>query len=179
MDSVYLILIATCIFAPFMLYLHNHKRVIHSDNRVQLYRVEAGPTRHLFNFRKNLMSKVEVDLGNISINPELQYFVVTNQCMQVKGISEGDIIGVRMFKEGYCLPSPSEKGRILLIFLDDDHFKGYKIREQGEMTSDGKAYNTFHYKGGTQNMSSKPHSISSIKGFVEEVYQREYVELMR
>ena len=86
--------------------------------------------------------------------------------MQIKGISDGDIVGVRMFNEGYNMPTSFKKGRMLLIFLDDEHFKGYKIREQGEITNDRTGYNTYHYKGGVKNKSSKPHSIDSIKGIV-------------
>lgn len=43
------------------------------------------------------------------------------------------------------------------------------------MTSDGQAFNTYHYKGGTKSLSSRPHAIESIKGVVTEVYQRQYV----
>lgn len=174
MDSIILILIATCIFLPYIMYQYRRKQK-HTGNIVSLHRVEAGPTRHFFKNKIDLMPMVDVNMEGISMNPELQYFVVVNQCMQIKGISDGDIIGVRMFENEYNMPTSFKQDRMLLIYLDDEHFKGYKIREQGKITDDGTAYNTYHYKGGVQNKSSKPHSISSIKGLVVEVHQRQYV----
>lgn len=49
------------------------------------------------------------------------------------------------------------------------------LKVQGDMTSDGLAFNTYHYKGGTKSLSSRSHAIESIKGVVTEVYQRQYV----
>lgn len=185
MDSIILILIAACIFVPCIIYLRRRKKIRRTkntrtrrDNIKHLHRVEAGPTKHFFSKKVDLMPTVAVDMEGIKINPELEYFVVKNQCMQIKGISDGDIIGVRMFKDGFEMPTTSKEGLILLIYLDDDHFKGYKIREQGELTNDGMAYNTYHYKGGVQNRSSRPHAIESIKGIVTEVYQRQFVTSM-
>lgn len=166
-----LILIATCIFLPYMLYQYRKKNK-HTGNIMQLHQVEAGPTKQYFKQKIDLMPMVDVDMEGITIDPKLQYFVVVNQCMRVKGISGGDVVGVRMFENGYEISKKSKPGQILLIYLDDEHFKGFKIREQGEITDDGTSYNTYHYKGGVQNKSSKPHSITSIKGIVEEVHQR-------
>ena len=171
MDSIILILIATCIFLPYMLYQHKRKNK-HKGHIMQLHQVEAGPTRQYFKQKIDLMPMVDVDMEGITIDPALQYFVVVNQCMKIKGISDGDVIGVRMFENGYEMPKTSKQGQMLLIYLDDEHFKGFKIREQGKITDDGTSYNTYHYKGGVQNKSSKPHSIASIKGIVEEVHQR-------
>lgn len=177
MDSMILILIASCIFLPYIIYQHRKKKTA-PKHIMQLHQVEAGPTRQLFNQRIDLTSMVNVDMEGISIDPDLQYFVVKNQCMKIKGISEGDIVGVRMFDDGCDIQLSSKKNLMLLIYLDDKHFKGYKIREQGEITDDGMAYNTYHYKGGIQNKSSKPHSLASIKGVVVEVHQRHYIGSM-
>lgn len=184
MDSVILIIISTCIFLPYIIYQYRKKgrQKQHIKNVKQLHQVEAGPTKHLlsdlFNKKIDLMPMVNVNMEGISIDPELEYFVVKNQCMQIKGISDGDIVGVRMFNEVYNMPTSFKKGRMLLIFLDDEHFKGYKIREQGEITNDRTGYNTYHYKDGVKNKSSKPHSIDSIKGIVVEVHQRRYISSM-
>ena len=174
MDSMILILIATCFFLPYMLYQYKKKNK-HTGNIMQLHQVEAGPTKQYFKQKIDLMPMVDVDMEGIAIDPKLQYFVVVNQCMKIKGISDGDVIGVRMFGNGYEMPTNTKQGQMLLIYLDDEHFKGFKIREQGEITDDGKSYNTYHYKGGVRNQSSKPHSIASIKGIVEEVHQRRYL----
>lgn len=181
MNSVILIIAATCIFLPYMIYQYRNKRKQRKCAGAirQLYQVEAGPTKHLMGnlFKKkiDLMSMLNVNMEDISTNPELEYFIVKNQCMQIKGISEGDIVGVRMFDEKYNVHTSFKKGQILLIFLNDEHFKGYKIREQGDITDNGTGYYTYHYKGGVQNKSSKPHSIDSIKGVVVEVHQRRYI----
>lgn len=178
MDSLILIIISTLIFLPYIIYQYKKKdnKECDNDNNItmQLHQVEAGPTRSIFNLNKkiDLLSLVDVNVQGISINPELQYFIVKNKCMSIKGISEGDIIGVRMLKDKHNWTP--KKGCILLIYLNDDHFKGYKIREQGDPTADGNAFNTYHYEGGKRNQSSKPHSIASIKGIVEEVHQRHY-----
>lgn len=175
MDSMILILIASCIFLPYMIYQYRKKKTA-SKHMMKLHQVEAGPTRQLFNKRIDLTPMVNVDMEGISIDPALQYFVVKNQCMKIKGISEGDIVGVRMFDNGYNMQQlSSKKNPMLLIYLDDKHFKGYKLREQGEITDDGMAYNTYHYKGGIQNKSSRPHSLTSIKGVVVEVHQRHFI----
>jgi hypothetical protein len=142
---------------------------------VKLHQVEAGPIRNLFKQQVDLLPMVDVNIDDITMDPNLQYFIVKNQCMQEKGISDGDIIGVRMFEDENSVLSLSKKDNILLIYINDERFKGYKIREQGDMTSDGLAFNTYHYKGGTKSLSSRPHAIESIKGVVTEVYQRQYV----
>lgn len=174
MESIILIVIATVIFVPYMLYQYR-KKDKHRGNIIQLHQVEAGPTRQYFKRKIDLMSMVDVDVEGITLDSKLQYFVVVNQCMKIKGISDGDVIGVRMFENESEIPIANKPGQILLIYLDDEHFKGFKIREQGEMTDDGKSYHTYHYKGGIRNKSSKPHSITSIKGIVEEVYQHRYL----
>ena len=171
MDSIILIIVSAIIFLPYIIYQYWAKNN-HIGRIMQLYQVEAGPTKKYLKQKINLMSMVDVDMKDIVIDSTLQYFIVKNQCMKIKGISDGDIIGVRMFENGDNIPKTTKKGQMLLIYIDDEHFKGYKIREQGDITDDGTSYNTYHYKGGIQNQSSKPHAITSIKGIVEEVYQR-------
>ena len=177
MDTIILIIIATCVFMPYMIYQHyrRKKKQKTSGKTMKLHQVEAGPTRYLFRRKVDLTPLVDVDMENIKVNPNLQYFVVKNQCMRIKGIASGDIVGVRMFDSLDDMSVKTAPSSILLIYLDDKRFKGFKIREQGELTDDGTAYNTYHYKGGIRHKSTKPHPISSIKGVVEEVYQRNFV----
>ena len=176
MNSIILILVATCIFLPFVIYKSRKKnRIKEHKNTIKLPQVEAGPTGKFFKHSVDLTSLVEVDIENIVIDPSLKYFVVKNQCMQIKGISDGDIVGVNMIEDKESLLSSIKQGSMLLISLNDGNFKGYKLREVGELTDDKTAFNTYHYKGGVQHKSSKPHSIDSIKGIVVEVHQREYL----
>ena len=163
-----------CVFLPCIIFIHKRKNK-HTGKTAKLHQVEAGPIRNLFKQQVDLLPMVDVNIEDITMDPNLQYFIVKNQCMQEKGISDGDIIGVRMFEDENSVLSLSKKDNILLIYINDERFKGYKIREQGDMTSDGLAFNTYHYKGGTKSLSSRPHAIESIKGVVTEVYQRQYV----
>ena len=174
MNSIILIIIALCVFLPCIIFIHKRKNK-HTGKTAKLHQVEAGPIRNLFKQQVDLLPMVDVNIEDITMDPNLQYFIVKNQCMQEKGISDGDIIGVRMFEDENSVLSLSKKDNILLIYINDERFKGYKIREQGDMTSDGLAFNTYHYKGGTKSLSSRPHAIESIKGVVTEVYQRQYV----
>lgn len=176
MDSMILIILATFFFLPYIVSQYKYKKKKRKKERImQLPQVEAGPTKHFCKKRIDLTPLVDVDMENISMDPALSYFVVKNQCMQIKGISDGDIIGVRMLtdREKQSVLH-RKKQQILLIHLDDRKFRGYKIREQGEITSDGMAYDTYHYKGGRQRQSSAPHSMESIKGVVMEVHQKQY-----
>lgn len=163
-----------CVFLPCIIFIHKRKNK-HTGKTAKLHQVEAGPIRNLFKQQVDLLPMVDVNIEDITMDPNLQYFIVKNQCMQEKGISDGDIIGVRMFEDENSVLSLSKKDNILLIYINDERFKGYKIREQGEMTNDGLAFNTYHYKGGTKSLSSRPHAIESIKGVVTEVYKRQYV----
>lgn len=174
MDSMILMILATCFFLPYIIYQY-HKKRTYAGNVKRLPQVEAGPTKQFCNRKIDLTSLVSVDMKNISMDPNLRYFVVKNQCMQMKGISDGDIIGVRMLNDENKISALRKKGLMLLIYLDDKNFKGYKIREQGEITNNRMAYNTYHYKGGIQHKSSKPHSIESIKGIVVEIHQKQYM----
>lgn len=174
MDSMILMILATCFFLPYIIYQYNKKRK-HVGNVKRLYQVEAGPTKQFCNKKIDLTSLVSVDMKNISIDPNLKYFVVKNQCMYMRGISDGDIIGVRMLNDKDKISALHKKGLMLLIYLDDKNFKGYKIREQGEITNNRMAYNTYHYKDGIQHKSSKPHFIESIKGIVVEIHQKQYM----
>lgn len=175
MDTLILIITATCIFLPYIIYQNTKKKKGKGSNIKMLRQVEAGPTKRWLNRKIDLTPMVPVDMEDIDINPKLEYFVVKNRCMQIRGISEGDIVGVRMC-DNACLPETTgNEPPILLIYLDDKNFKGFKIREQGDITCDGTAYNTYHYEGGIKHRSSKPHAISSIKGVVVEVHQRRYL----
>lgn len=172
MTTLLLILISTFIFLPYIIF-NTKKKVsrIKSENTVQLYVAEAGPTKYFFRKKTDMMSLVDVDSESISMNPDLQYFVVENNCMEYKGVYDGDIVGVKMFDEKDKDSLLCKPGDMLLIFLDDEHFRGYKIRELGYATESNTEYYTYHYKNGVKTHSSRPHSIDSIKGVVMEIHQ--------
>lgn len=176
MDSIILILVSTLIFVPYIIWLRYY-RINHKSKTIKLLnQVEAGPTTNILNmFRRktDLTKMVKTDMEGIIMDKKLQYFVVKNKCMKPKGISNGDIIGIRMFDDNFRLDA-LEEGKILLIYLDNENFKGFKIREKGTQAMFGTAYDTYYYKRGKKRKSSKPHAIETIKGVVTEVYCKEY-----
>jgi len=177
MTSIILITISTIFFLPYVIIQHRKKHRSNKNINIQrLHQVEAGATKRFMHRKLDLTPMVDVDIANIQLSSGLQYFLVRNQCMKVKGISDGDIIGVKMFDDKFTMTANQRAGQILLIYLDDSNFKGYKIREQGELVNGGVAFDTYHYKNGKKNKSTKPHAITSIKGIVVEVHQRQYVE---
>lgn len=144
MDSLILIVVSTLIFMPYMIYQYCHKGNRENNNYVQLHQAEAGTTKSIFKRKNDLMQLKYVNVEGINMDKNLTYFIVKNQCMKLKGIADGDIIGVKMFDGNFSLSST--KGEILLIYLDDEYFKGFKIREQGDLTLDGMAYGLFIIK---------------------------------
>lgn len=138
----------------------------------ELYPAEAGTTKRSSGGKEDLMHKVCVNTANINFNDELEYFVIKNNCMKLRGISDGDIIGVKRFSSEEEVRKRAKSGKILLIRLNDDNFNGYKVREQGDLTEAGDAYITYHYKDGKKTKSSRAHAISSIVGVVVEVHNK-------
>lgn len=175
MDSIVLIIVASLFFAPYIIYQYLYKKRGTNTRGVELLQAEAGPTpKKWFCNKVDLMNPVNVDISGIQRDPSLQYYRVKNNCMSVWGIYDGDVIGVRPFDDTFTV-NDTKEGSILLIFLDDQYFRGYKIREKGMLENNGMAYSTYHYKGGKQHKSSKPHSIDSIKGVVVEVHGKTYI----
>lgn len=138
--------------------------------KLYMYPVEAGGTKGMATTDFN--KKVEVNEPGMAslMNKELTYFVVQNQCMTPKHIYHNDIIGVKMFNKTFTVEQV-KKGDVLLIWLDDRNFKGYKIRIKGDYDGAG-AYETFYYEGEQIKKSHQNHRISTIKGVVEEVIHR-------
>lgn len=92
-------------------------------------------------------------------------FVVQGMCMKGRGINPDEIIDVRIFN------SKDEKNdlipdNIVLIFLNDSSFRGYKIRAISKLDGDNAL--TFYYsEDGNRINSSKPHRLKNIIGIVD------------
>lgn len=187
MDSLILIILSLMILCPYLLYQnmgHSEKKKHKRSCFIQLYRAEAGPTRRnilskIFKRQTNLMTLIQVNMANIQRNPNLQYFIVLNNCMVQHNIYDGDIIGVRMFENIADIRNNDNIGRLLIIFLDSPSFIGYKIREQGNFIESENSYETFYYRDNKKIQSSKNHSISSVKGVVVEVHKRTLIGNLR
>lgn len=92
-------------------------------------------------------------------------FVVQGNCMVPEGISEGDIIRVRMFDSVYQ-KTELKKNDIALIFLNDQGFRGYKIRLIKSINGDSA--DTYYFdENGTETPSSKSHSLKDVIGIVD------------
>ena len=115
---------------------------------IGLLPVEAGPTK---------VSDTQLD-----------YFVVENHCMELRGIYPGDVIGVQKFNDEFTLDDTDENS-VMLIFLNDDNFHGNKIRVRGNAESDG-TYSTYYFENdGSKHLSTNRHKAADIRGVVVEV----------
>lgn len=133
--------------------------------------VEAGPTsgikttghRHVSG-KVPISYKKKEDNGTIAIHRK---FVVKGKCMEPKGIEEGSIVDVRILNsiERSSIKDQLKKDSIVLIYLNDDNFRGYKLRIIDEIRQNDVL--TYYYKNNNKNNSSKPHSFKDIIGIVE------------
>lgn len=158
MKSIIIILVAILIFGGRMLYLYLKRSRV-----VELMPVEAGPTA---NAKEDFTQPVPVQVGDLDMDSELQYFIVRNECMKPLNINPNDIVGVQMFNDDFTIKD-IENGDILLIYLSDDKFQGYKIRVLDH--SYGDLCYTYYFNGNNKQNSSKPHSLDKIKGIVKEI----------
>lgn len=94
-------------------------------------------------------------------------FIVRGKCMAPKGIKEGGIVDVRIFnrKEHSNLRDNLSEGKVVLIYLNDEKFRGYKLRIIKELRQDAAI--TFYYNDGEEKESSSPHLLKDIIGVVE------------
>lgn len=159
MRTLLTILLATVIFGGRIIYLYLKRR-----RRDFLFPVEAGP---ISDTNEDFTKPVSVRIGEMKKTPGLDYFLVKNECMRPIGICPGDIIGVQLFGEGFTIVDVKE-GDVLLIELDDEKFRGRKIRVMDHIEEN--AFATYYYVGRKKRQaSSKLHSFDSIRGVVREV----------
>jgi TusA-related sulfurtransferase len=144
----------------------------------KLDEVEAGPTGSMImgrtrNYKTMPLRPQDSLFANDGTPISFQnykQFVVKGTCMEAKKIYEGDIIIAELFNDGLSDNQKLEKintGDILLIYLDDNKFKGHKIRVCSEKT-EGKSFLKTHYfnKDKTVHPSSREHNIEEIIGVI-------------
>lgn len=149
----------TLLFGGILVYLYlvKHKKVL-------LFPAEAGPVDGV---ERDFTKQLPVVVGDMQMDPSLQYYVVQNDCMAPRHIYGDDIIGVQFFDEQFTIKD-IEKDDILLIYIDDSDFHGHKIRAVKDITED--AFLTYYYRGEEKHDSKKPHSFASVKGIVRETH---------
>ena len=158
MTTLIPILLATLIFGGRILYLFLRRR-----RTMELMPVEAGPTADA---DEDFNTPVPVRVGDMQMDASLQYFVVRNDCMKPLHISSGDIIGVQLFDSDFTI-ADVKQGDILLIHLDDNRFRGHKIRVADYVQGD--SFHTYYFVGRKPQDSSEPHAFSTIRGVVREI----------
>lgn len=158
MTTLIPVLLATLIFGGRILYLFFRRR-----RTMELMPVEAGPTADA---DEDFNTPVPVRVGDMQMDASLQYFVVRNDCMKPLHISSGDIIGVQLFDSDFTI-TDVKQGDILLIHLDDNRFRGHKIRVMDYVQGD--SFHTYYFVGRKPQDSSEPHAFSTIRGVVREI----------
>lgn len=160
MNSLIIIITAFVLFG-----LQTYVTYKRRQRTISLLPVEAGPTKAS---RKNFMVPEQVRVGTMDMDAQLDYYVVQNHCMELRGIYPGDVIGVQKFNDEFTLDDTDEKS-VLLIFLNDENFHGNKIRVRGNAESDG-TYSTYFFEDdGSMHFSTKRHKAIDIRGVVVEV----------
>lgn len=139
------------------LYIKKHKKM-------DLFPAEAGPVDGV---KRDFTKPLTVVVGDMQMDPALQYYVVQNDCMIPRHIYGDDIIGVQLLDDHFTLKD-IRKDDILLIYIDDDDFHGHKIRAVKDIIDD--AFLTYYYKGEEIHDSKRPHSFDSVKGVVRETH---------
>ncbi|MDR3187742.1 MAG: hypothetical protein LBT94_00965 [Prevotellaceae bacterium] len=91
--------------------------------------------------------------------------------MKRRGINNGDIVYARKFDETFGKEN-IQPNDILLIYLNDERYKGYKIRVcRGYNPKDKKELETYYYDGdGNERTSSKNHKLELVQGIVKYKY---------
>lgn len=129
--------------------------------------VEAGPTGVSSTGFKHLSCKINSSFTKRDSGKLYRYrnFIVQGDCMIPRNIKPNDIIKVKMFDNKFTSDN-IVSGNIVLIFLNDKKFRGYKVREI-EKVHDKKAITFYYNKKGDKIQSSLPYSLENIKGIVE------------
>ena len=133
--------------------------------------VEAGP---IANIAKtdfvNMGGKVRAAYSKIIGNRKVVYrnFVVRGGCMEPRNIKDGDVISVRTFnkEQRKDVKAQLKEGQIVLIFLNNNEFHGYKMRIVKSLGEDAAI--TYYYENGVEKESSQPHFYKNIIGVVDE-----------
>lgn len=129
--------------------------------------VEAGPTIGVkrTGLRRNLNLNSAYTKVVDGHTYKYRRFVIQGICMTQIGLRPNDIIGVQIFASN-AEKTSLKQNDVALIFLNDNKFRGYKIRIVEKIQ--GNEVETFYYdQDGNKKLSSKSHSLDSILGIVD------------
>jgi hypothetical protein len=91
--------------------------------------------------------------------------------MKRRGINNGDIVYARKFDSSFGKEN-IQPDDVLLIYLNDDRYQGYKIRVCRRYNPENAAeLETYYYDSdGNERISSKPHRLDLVQGIVKYKY---------
>ncbi|MDR3366646.1 MAG: hypothetical protein LBO71_06745 [Prevotellaceae bacterium] len=91
--------------------------------------------------------------------------------MKRRGINNGDIVYARKFDSAFGKEN-IQPDDILLIYLNDDRYQGYKIRVCRKYNhGTTNELETYYYDSdGNERVSSKPHRLDLVQGIVKYKY---------
>ena len=142
---------------------------------------EAGSTGNMvMGQSRNYKVKPLREQDKLFINGEqkdissYKQFIIKGNCMKARNIFEGDIILAELFdKNDEKLPNAVKREKIkendiLLIYLNDEKFRGHKIRVFSGYKNESDELNTFYYHSdGTIRNSKKQLKLEDVKGIVK------------
>jgi hypothetical protein len=86
--------------------------------------------------------------------------------MKKRGISNGDIVFARKFDDSFTR-SQIRPQDILLVHLNDERYKGYKIRVFRQYSPTNELETFYYNADGSERNSSQFHSLSRVVGVVQ------------
>ena len=140
--------------------------------------VEAGSTGNTSEcavIHKPIAKYDKLMIGNKQLDMSLFISLnVTGSCMKKKGINPGDVVIARKIGNNFNFNNLKE-GDILLIWLNDSKFKGYKMRIFESEENNNKLKTYYYDEEGNTQYSTNPHNKSSVKGIFEYIIDRNQV----
>lgn len=157
--AIYIILLITMMAVYLILNMLMHT----------LPQVEAGPIRGIKStgiqrIKEKIPASYKVlENGILTLH---RRFIVRGTCMTPANIADGSIVDVTIFnrQQRNQIKELIQIEDIVLIYINDDDFRGYKLRIVKEILEESAK--TYYYKNGQENPSSKDHFFKDIIGVV-------------
>jgi len=100
---------------------------------------------------------------------DFQQFAVIGECMRAEGIEEGNVVLVKKFGVKESKQNLIKPKDVLVIYLNDKRYKGYKVRVFEDFDTDGSLKTFCYNEDGSLHNSSKNHQIDQVIGTVKFV----------
>jgi hypothetical protein len=151
--------------------------VITSIKQQKMFKVQTVVTGQVFYHAEEYSNPVRVDkvirfgkkfiVGGETFNSsDFIQVRAGGYSMKRRGIVDGDIIYARKFDGNFTLNEIKE-GDLLLIYLNDARYKGYKIRIFRKYADNNEIETYYYNKDGTERNSSHAHSSDRVAGVIK------------